>query len=120
MRGGQAQVLRHISEAMPARKPWEHDRPSRHARGYGTAWDKLRLRVMERDRWLCQPCLRNDRTAVAKEVDHIKPKDKGGTDDPANLQAICKPCHKAKSITEKGGKQRRKVIIGVDGWPIEG
>ena len=36
-------------------QPWQSDRrASRHVRGYGTEWDKLRLRILQRDQWLCQ------------------------------------------------------------------
>lgn len=36
-----------------SRKPWA-DRGSRHARGYGSGWQKLRLRILDRDKHLCQ------------------------------------------------------------------
>lgn len=73
---------------------------NRHQRGYGNAWDKLRLRILDRDKYLCQPCLRSGRPETAQQVDHIVPKAQGGTDDPANCQAICKTCHKAKTARE--------------------
>lgn len=92
-------------------------RESRHARGYGTAWDKLRKRILQRDRDLCQPCLAKGHVKPASQVDHIKPKAKGGTDADDNLQAICTPCHEAKTITDAGGKQ--KVTLGLDGWPVQ-
>jgi len=64
------------------------------------------------------------RLKPAKEVDHIKPKFEGGTDDPKNLQAICRDCHKAKTKAEgeRGQQELReqgKTIISQDGWPIE-
>ena len=93
--------------------PWPST--SRHARGYGAAWDKLRLQILERDKFLCQPCLKQGVVTTAKEVDHIKRKQDGGTDDPANLQSICRPCHKAKTTRENGGKVT--PAIGDDGWP---
>jgi 5-methylcytosine-specific restriction protein A len=107
-----------VSHRAPSRKAWQHDRRSRHERGYGTAWDKLREEVMRRDMRLCQPCLRKDRVAAAHAVDHIKPKAKGGTDDLDNLQAICRSCHLDKTMTDSGRRPRR--TIGVDGWPIQG
>lgn len=95
--------------------PWPTT--SRHARGYGSAWSKLRLRVLERDSHLCQPCLRKQRVTPATEVDHIKPKAKGGTDDPGNLEAICSPCHKSKTAIENGARPR--LTFGEDGWPVQ-
>jgi len=38
---------------------------------------------------------------LATEVDHILSKANGGTDDENNLQAICKVCHRIKTITDR-------------------
>lgn len=94
---------------------------SRHERGYGAAWVKTRARVLTRDHYLCQPCLDKKRPTPATEVDHINPKAKGGTDDDDNLQAICTPCHKAKTEAEAAEAQGRRVRrkIGPDGWPTD-
>lgn len=92
-------------------------RTSRHARGYGSAWDKLRKKILERDKYLCQPCLAKGRVTAANAVDHETPKAKGGTDDPGNLRAICNDCHRAKTAMDAGHKP--KVTIGLDGWPEE-
>jgi 5-methylcytosine-specific restriction protein A len=75
-------------------------RGTRHERGYGSEWDRLRLEILRRDKGLCQPCLRLDRVTRGNIVDHIVPKAEDGTDDPANLQTICKPCHTAKTAAE--------------------
>jgi 5-methylcytosine-specific restriction enzyme A len=82
---------------------WKPDRErgNRHARGYDTTWTKTRARIMRRDCGICQPCKRAGRAAEAREVDHIVSKANGGTEDDANLQAICTPCHKAKTATER-------------------
>lgn len=96
---------------------WKHQRASRHARGYGSQWDRIRKEVMSRDRGLCQTCLRNDRVTPAHAVDHILAKAKGGTDDPANLEAICRAHHLDKTMREMG--RRRKQRIGTDGWAVE-
>lgn len=80
---------------------WESHQPgkSRHQRGYGSKWDKIRPRIFQRDKYLCQNCL--PRAAEAKTVDHIIPKAHGGTDDDSNLQSLCWPCHKRKTATER-------------------
>jgi 5-methylcytosine-specific restriction protein A len=82
---------------------------SRHARGYGRSWDKLRLTILARDKHLCQVCLKAGRITVATEVDHIKPKAQGGTDDPENLQSIDKACHAAKTEDEAATAQGRRI-----------
>lgn len=83
------------------------ERGSRHERGYGSKWDRLRKLILARDKGLCQQCRRDGRlTPVGDKpfsayVDHIVPKAEGGTDDDENLQTLCRPCHKAKTDTEK-------------------
>lgn len=83
---------------------WAHDkvRGSRHQRGYGAHWDKLRLAILRRDDYLCQceACRVYDRLRIAHEVDHIIPKAHGGTDDTSNLRAINRDCHKKKTARE--------------------
>lgn len=95
--------------------PWPTT--SRHERGYGKEWDRLRQQAMTRDNRLCQPCLRAGRVTAATEVDHVTPKAKGGTDEMANLQAICSLCHVEKGLRDDG--KRVKTEIGADGWPVE-
>ena len=94
---------------------------SRHERGYGSRWDKLRQVVLARDMHLCQLCLAEGRPTPARQVDHIIPKAKGGTDDLTNLQGICPEHHRAKTERETAEAQGRGVKrqIGADGWPIE-
>lgn len=110
------------------RKPWHHDKRSRHERGYGTAWDKLRLRILARDGYLCrcEDCAKTKRLRPATEVDHIVSKaawlkQRGsldGCDDDSNLAAINSDCHKAKTAREMG--HRVRLRIGRDGWPTPG
>lgn len=79
----------------------QHQRgQSRHQRGYGSKWDMLRAKVLARDKHLCQNCLRNKRPEAARTVDHIVAKAHGGNDDPANLESLCWPCHRAKTAKE--------------------
>ena len=99
---------------------WQGNRGSRHERGYDHQWVKTRARILTRDMHLCQPCKATGRITPAREVDHITPKAKGGTDDDDNLQAICTDCHKDKTAREAEEAQgrKRKPTFGVDGWPI--
>lgn len=99
------------------RKAWDHGGKSRQARGYGREWEKLRADVLATEP-LCRPCRESGFTTIATEVDHILSKAKGGTDDRSNLRPICTPCHRAKTIEDRGGKAKPKVAYDVDGWPI--
>ena len=78
-------------------------RGSRHARGYGSEWEKKRIRILKRDRHLCQceECTKLSRIRPASEVDHIVNKAEGGTDDDSNLQSINADCHKLKTRREQ-------------------
>lgn len=60
--------------------------------GSTPAWRRIRLQVLERDGWRCQ--LRLDERCLVKatEAHHISPRELVG-DDPAFLQAACKPCN---------------------------
>lgn len=83
------------------RQAWESNAgKSRHERGYGTKWDKLRPAILKRDGYLCQSCKREGITTRATQVDHIVNKAQGGTDEPGNLESICRRCHRAKTQRE--------------------
>lgn len=73
------------------------------ARGYGWPWQQLRLRILQRDLYQCQACKLGGRITPAREVDHRINKASGGTDDPDNLQSLCRPCHDAKTERETIG-----------------
>ena len=90
-----AYCANHKDDAV-ANKWADRNRPSRHERGYGSSWDKLRRVILRRDHGVCQEC----KAAIATEVDHIIPKSSGGPDAPFNLRAICSPCHAAKTARE--------------------
>jgi 5-methylcytosine-specific restriction protein A len=83
-------------------------RGSRHDRGYGTEWEKIRKRILRRDCGLCQPCLHNGRYKPATQVDHIINKAAWkyrngsliGVDAEENLQSICTACHETKTAEE--------------------
>lgn len=95
-------------------------RGSRQSRGYGAAWEALRKRILSRDKGLCQVCQASGRISIAREVDHKVPKAQGGTDDDSNLQAICTPCHKAKTAREaQAGAGRAGGVVNVYGLTSE-
>lgn len=96
---------------------WHGDGRTAAQRGYGHAWRKLRLVILKRDGYRCQPCRRKGLLTAATQVDHIVPKAKLGTDHPSNLQAICDSCHEAKTAADNGAAP--SVRIGIDGFPIE-
>lgn len=100
------------------RKAWDHGGLTRQQRGYGAAWDKIRKRILARDKHLCQPCKRSGRLTPGNQVDHIRPKAQGGTDDEGNLEVSCLACHTEKTIRENGGTPRPRITIGSDGWPV--
>lgn len=83
-------------------KPWNHKKTSKE-RGYSWDWYRLKNKILKRDGHLCQPCKRAGRYTRAGPVDHILNKARGGTDDPANLEAICNKCHAEKTKRESKG-----------------
>ena len=100
-------------------------------------WKAIRLRIIERDKvcricrgqrpvrdeyaskWSSHPVLfsrygleawgphsiiRYDRW----EVDHIVAVDDGGTDEPANLRLLCRPCHKDRTARQRHEQAARR------------
>ncbi len=72
------------------RDPWAHRRTSA---GYipGTA----KYEVLKRASFRCELCGVSAEIR-ALEVDHILPRNRGGSDDPLNLQALCYSCNATK------------------------
>lgn len=70
------------------------------ARTTGSAWMKIRARILKRDGYLCQECKRNGRLTEATQVDHVTPLHLGGRDNDENLESLCKCCHDAKTAQE--------------------
>jgi hypothetical protein len=85
---------------------------SRHQRGYGYAWEKLRAIVLRRDGGLCVPCKSVGVFKVGNSVDHIIPKSQGGDDSLENLQTICKACHTVKTAFESAAGKS----VALPGW----
>lgn len=91
--------LRRDGNTRAPAKAWATTRTSRHARGYGWAWEQLRARVLTNEP-LCRICADTGRAVLAVTVDHIKPKAIGGGDEETNLQPLCDPCHRAKTARD--------------------
>lgn len=101
---------------------WQGERGTRHERGYGYRWTKLRLLILNRDMGLCVPCKNKNPSKITKatQVDHIVPKWKNGGDENTNLQSICDACHADKTAAEAvEASGKAKPAVGVDGWPVE-
>lgn len=75
---------------------------------------RIRVLVLMRSP-TCAKCSTPARPVAAREVDHIVPLSKGGTDHPDNLQGLCRDCHADKTAIEQG--KTRRPVIGLDGWP---
>lgn len=95
-----------VDPATGQRRAWA-DKGSRHERGYDAAWVRTTKRILKRDNYLCQECLRQGRMTPLKvrprdhAVDHIIPKAQGGGNEDSNLQSLCAPCHDAKTARER-------------------
>lgn len=63
----------------------------------GRPWRRLKQKIHTRDEWTCCSC---GRVTMELELDHIVNVAQGGTDDEANLQSLCVPCHKKKTQME--------------------
>ena len=63
----------------------------------GRPWRRLKEKIHLRDNWTCQHCRR---VTTQLELDHIVNVAQGGTDDESNLQSLCPPCHKDKTLKE--------------------
>ena len=88
---------------------YEKARGTRQSQGYDADWDRVRLKALKRDDYLCRHCLLETRYVPAQHVDHILPF-RGKKDllrlDLNNLQSLCKPCHSKKTATEDRGRKR--------------
>lgn len=105
-----------LQRATPARTGWKADteRGTAHQRGYGYAWSKLRLVILQRDHGLCQcPDCQGGRLRLtpANEVHHIvgkaEARARGWTPDeidhPSNLQAVNSQCHARITAAQSRG-----------------
>ena len=110
VRGGVCSVCGAIKQESNWRKYFEdRNSQSRHERGYGWNWEKLRSLVLSSDPF-CRQCAAHGIVEIATTVDHIIPKSAGGDDDTDNLQPLCAACHRDKTVREVRGRLRRSTI----------
>ena len=65
-----------------------------------------RERIMQRDGWQCRQCGSGD----SLEVDHIVPTYAGGTDEPGNLQTLCRSCHQRKTSADAANPAYNEIL----------
>lgn len=87
----------------------ERNQVSRHLRGYGRSWEKLRAIVLDGEIF-CRQCMAHGRQTYATQVDHVIPKSWGGDDSLENLQPLCAECHGDKTRHEVRGKLRKATV----------
>lgn len=107
------QVSTEIAARLPTSLAFADDRRgSAHSRGYDYRWQKLRLRILERDNYRCQcaDCQASGWPKLAQEVDHVVNKANGGTDDPSNLQSMNRDCHAEKTRREAAAARGGGVV----------
>ena len=74
--------------------PWSHRRKST---GYISG--SIRYKILSRAKFRCELCgISAEHKAL--EVDHIVPRNLGGSDDETNLQSLCYSCHAMKRDTD--------------------
>lgn len=85
---------------------------------YGRGWERLRLTILARDRYVCAYC--GDR---ATSVDHVVPLVDGGPTEPDNLVAACGPCNSRRSLDwirahRPRAKFSRRIMLAANDEPI--
>jgi len=60
--------------------------------------ESLKSEILDRDNCRCRACGFKDRLTL--EIDHVKPRSLGGSDDLDNLQVLCSFCNNTKANVE--------------------
>lgn len=62
----------------------------------------LRFEILKRDGFRCTYCGAGRTQGAVLQVDHVKPKAAGGSDDPSNLTTACDDCNAGKAARKLG------------------
>jgi HNH endonuclease len=73
-----------------------------------------REKVLDRDGYKCREC-GNELRVDEGEVHHVKHRGQGGSDDLANLEAICSADHRYAHVRPKWGPSRDAAIKDFEG-----
>ena len=82
-------------------REYDRQRGNSAERGYDRRWRKIRLLQLAKEP-TCRECRKGNMVVAATEVDHIIPRNKGGSDEESNLQSLCKHHHSEKTAREGG------------------
>lgn len=78
----------------------------------GRAWMAKRERVATRHGYKCAMCGRLW-VSYRDQIDHIVPREQGGTNEESNLQPLCtQPCHAEKTAAEAKVRAGRSHLGG--------
>jgi hypothetical protein len=94
LEGEQLQIMEDVVNKFKARARIEDAVGNKNAHKVGP---RLRMDILARDEYTCQICGASRSTGAILEIDHIHPVSRGGTNDPGNLQVLCRECNAGKS-----------------------
>lgn len=101
---GSSYCEKHAKERNKQYEKYKRDKDTK--RRYGRSWKRIRDRYIK-EHPLCEMCFAEGKAVEATEVHHKLHLAEGGTNEAANLQALCKSCHN-KVHARRGDRWGRK------------
>ena len=109
---GERYCTEHARIAAKHYELYERDPAAR--KRYNAEWRRIRERYVAAHP-LCERCLKEGRYTPAEHVHHILPLSEGGTNDEANLMAVCRSCHsKIHAARGDSWKRHRRQESGMN------
>lgn len=71
----------------------------------GRAWMETRERIALKHGYRCA-CCNCIWVSQRDQIDHIVPREQGGSNEDSNLQPLCNACHEAKTAAETKARTR--------------